>query len=281
MSPAVGRKHARAEISMIHIPIFISRVPVVRGIVRLAITAYSRIFNGRYSIEHRMGLLLLLDRENAIDWQLTISGEWERPHLTKLLDLARERLPHSRHGAVFLDIGAHWGLYALKARQSGMFEQIFAFEPDTQNYAQLQANLFLNSAETGIRALQVAATDCERTFSLFQRNPHNRGATRVVDAAAGGVGVVRGARVDSLIEVSDTLLVIKIDVESHELEAISGMMKLLEKNSFVMQIEIWDTPKEESERRLKYLSELFAQHGAKLVHSIDHDYFFASEIRRS
>jgi hypothetical protein len=59
------------------------------------------------------------------------------------------------------------------------------------------------------------------------------------------------------------------------------MMKLLEKNSFVMQIEIWDTPKEESERRLKYLSELFAQHGAKLVHSIDHDYFFASEIRRS
>jgi FkbM family methyltransferase len=265
---------------MIHIPIFISRVPVVRGIVRLAITAYSRVFKGRYSIERRMDLLLLLDRENAIDWQLTLSGEWERPHLTKLLELARQQLPYSKRGAVFLDIGAHWGLYALKARQSGMFEQVIAFEPDPQNYAQLQANLFLNAAETGIRAMQLAATDRDRTFSLFQRNPHNRGATRVVDAAGGGVGIVRGVRVDSLVDVSDTLLVIKIDVESHELETIAGMTKLLEKNSFVMQIEIWDTPKEESERRLRYFSELFAAHGAKLVHSIDHDYFFASEVRR-
>jgi FkbM family methyltransferase len=266
---------------MMHIPIFISRVPVVRGVLRLAITAYSQIFKGRYSIERRMDLLLLLDRENAIDWQLTISGEWEKPHLIKLLELARQRLPYSKRGAIFLDIGAHWGLYALKARQSGMFEQVLAFEPDPQNYAQLQANLFLNAAETGIRALQLAATDRDRTFSLFQRNPHNRGATRVVEANASGVATVNGTRVDSLVDVTDTLLVIKIDVESHELETIAGMAKLLEKNSFVMQIEIWDTPPEESERRLKYLSELFASHGASLVHSIDHDYFFASEIRRS
>ncbi len=265
---------------MIHIPSFISRVPVVRGVLRLAITAYSRIFKGRYSIERRMDLLLLLDRENAIDWQLTLSGEWERPHLTKLLDLARQQLPHSRNGAIFLDIGAHWGLYALKARQSGMFEQVVAFEPDPQNYAQLQANLFLNAAETGIRAFPLAATDRDRTFSLFQRNPHNRGATRVVDTAGGGTGTVRGVQVDSLVDVSDTLLVIKIDVELHELETIAGMASLLAKNRFVMQIEIWDTPREESERRLKYLSDLFAGHGAGLVHSIDHDYFFASEIRR-
>jgi FkbM family methyltransferase len=266
---------------MIHIPIYIARVPFVRGVARLLITAYSRVFKGRYSIERRMDLLLLLDRENAIDWQLTLSGEWERPHLTKLLELAKQRLPYSKNGAVFLDVGAHWGLYALKARQSGMFEQIVAFEPDPQNYAQLQANLFLNAAENRIRALQLAATDRDRTFSLFQRNPHNRGATRVVDTAGAGPGTVHGITVDSVLDLADTLVVIKIDVESHELEAIAGMMNLLTKNSFVMQIEIWDTPKEESERRLKYLSELFAERGAKLVHSLDHDYFFASELPRS
>jgi len=265
---------------MIHIPTYISRVPFVRGIARLLITAYSRVFKGRYSIEWRMDLQLLLDRENAIDWQLTLSGEWERPHLDKLLELAKQRLPHSKNGAVFLDIGAHWGLYALKARQSGMFEQIVAFEPDPQNYAQLQANLFLNAAESRIRALQLAATDHDRTFSLFQRNPHNRGATRVVEAVAGGAFNVRGVAIDSLLDLTDMLLVIKIDVESHELETIAGMAKLLANNKFVMQIEIWDTPKEESERRLKYLSELIAGHGAKLVHSIDHDYFFASELPR-
>src|ERR1700761_2198748 len=135
---------------MIHIPIYISRVPFVRGVFRLLLTGYSRVFKGRYSLEQRMDLLLLLDRANAIDWQLILSGEWEKPHLTKLFDLAKQRLPYSKNGAVFLDIGAHWGLYALKAWQSGMFEQIVAFEPDPQNYAQLQANLFLNAAESRI-----------------------------------------------------------------------------------------------------------------------------------
>jgi FkbM family methyltransferase len=267
-----------AKSLMIHIPAYISRVPIVRGVLRLLITAYSQVFQGRYSLERRMDLLLLLDRENAVDWQLMLSGQWERPHLTKLLDLAKRQLPYSRNGAVFLDIGAHWGLYALKARQTGMFSQIVAFEPDPQNYAQLQANLFLNAAHDDIRALQLAATDADRDFKLFQRNPHNRGATRVVDVDGAGTTVVHGRRVDSLVDISDSLLVIKIDVESHELETIAGMAKLLSKNRFVMQIEIWDTPKEESERRLKYLSGLFAAHGAELVHSIDHDYFFASVL---
>lgn len=260
---------------MIHIPVYIARVPFVRGIVRLALTAYSYVFKGRYSIERREGLLLLLDRENAIDWLLTLSGEWERPHLTRLFELARQHLPSGQKGAVFLDIGAHWGLYALKAHQSGLFGQVIAFEPDPLNYAQLQANLFLNNAETAIRAYPLAATDGERTFSLFQRNPQNRGATRVVAAEPGQASDVRGTRVDSLVDVSDCLLVIKIDVESHELEAIAGMMKLFARNKFVIQVEIWDTPREESERRLKVLTELFAGHGARLVHSIDHDYFFA------
>ncbi|MBS0546310.1 MAG: FkbM family methyltransferase [Proteobacteria bacterium] len=268
---------------MIHIPAFIARVPVVRGILRLAITAYSHVFKGRYSIERREGLLLLLDRENAIDWLLTLSGEWEKPHLTKLFELARQQMPHAQKGAIFLDIGAHWGLYALKAHQSKMFEQIVAFEPDPFNYAQLQANLFLNSAEAAIRAYPLAATDGDRTFTLFQRNPHNRGATRVVAAEeqGGQKNIVRGTTVDSLIDVSDKLLVIKIDVESHELETIAGMMKLFARNRFVIQIEIWDTPKEESDRRLKFLTELFAAHGAELVHSIDHDYFYASILPKA
>ena len=46
--PRVGAKSR-----MIHIPAYISRVPIVRGVVRLLITAYSRLFKGRYSL-HRV-----------------------------------------------------------------------------------------------------------------------------------------------------------------------------------------------------------------------------------
>jgi len=266
---------------MIYIPRLVSRVPLVRGVVRLVLTAYCRLFKARYSIERREGLLLLLDRENAIDWQLMISGEWERLHTATLLRLASERLAHAKKGAAFLDVGAHWGLYALKARASGMFDRIVAFEPDPANYAQLQANLFLNGAEDSIEALQLAATDGERTFNLLQRNPRNRGATRVVEAGEpggpDGRAIVRGKRIDSLFDPSDMLVVVKIDVESHELETVAGMAGLLSRNHFVFQIEIWDSPREESERRVKLLSEIFASHGIEPVRAIDHDYFFASK----
>jgi FkbM family methyltransferase len=263
---------------MIYIPRFLSHIPLVRGVARIALSTYSQLFKDRYSIERREGLLLLLDRENAIDWQLMLSGRWEEPHTRTLFRLAGEQMPYSSNGAVFLDVGAHWGLYALKARETGLFSRITAFEPDPTNFAQLQANLFLNRAEGSIEAYQLAATDGERAFGLFQRTWHNRGATRVVEVGMDGRATVRGRRIDSLLDVSDSLLVVKIDVEAHEVETVEGMMKLFPRNRFVIQIEIWDTPKEESERRIRHFSELFGAHGIHLVHTIDHDYFFASDI---
>ena len=55
---------------MIYIPQAVARIPIVRGIFRLALTAYARLFKNRFVIEQRMGLQLLLDRDNHIDWQL-------------------------------------------------------------------------------------------------------------------------------------------------------------------------------------------------------------------
>ena len=262
---------------MIHIPRIISRVPIVRGVMRLVITAYARLFKGRYFLDRRMGVRLLLDQHNAVDWQLLISGTWEQPQLQALFDLTKEQLRRRKTDAVFLDIGAHWGLYALAAHKSGLFDKIVAFEPDPTNYAQLQANLLLNDAQAGIQALQLAATDRERTFGLLLRTQRNRGATRVIAAEPGAQAACRGVSVDNLLDFTDKLLVIKIDVEGHELEAIDGLMKLLSRNRCVMQVEIRNAPEGETERRFEHLSARFAPYGLKFVRTIDTDFFFVSE----
>ena len=98
---------------MIYIPQAVARIPIVRGIFRLLLMGYARMFKRRYVIEQRMGLQLLLDRNNIIDWQLFIAGKWERPQFTELFGLAAEQLRRRKAEAVFLDIRAHWGLYAL------------------------------------------------------------------------------------------------------------------------------------------------------------------------
>ncbi len=261
---------------MIPVPRSIARIPILRGLFRVAIMGYARLTRGRFMVEERMGLRLLIDLENTIDRQIFLSGTWEKEHLDTLFGLV-EQHRRSDEKAVFLDIGAHWGVYALLAHQSGNFERIVAFEPDPTNYAQLQANLFLNNVENAIESRQLAASDGERTFGLYLRTSVNRGATRLVDSRKDDRMTCRAVRVDSELDFAGKLLVIKMDVESHELEALDGLVGLLAKNRCIIQVEIWDTPEGETARRLGHLEPLFARYGIKFVRAIVADYFFAPQ----
>jgi len=263
---------------MIYIPQAVARIPIVRGIFRLLLMGYARMFKRRYVIEQRMGLQLLLDRNNIIDWQLFIAGKWERPQFTELFGLAAEQLRRRKAEAVFLDIGAHWGLYALEAHKSGMFSRILAFEPDPISYAQLHANLFLNQAQSAIESLQLAASDGDRSFALEPGDARNRGATRVIEPDARHPVTCHGIAIDRRFDFANKLLVIKIDVEGHEPEVIDGLRGLLSKNRCILQVEVWDQPAGETERRFKHLSALFAGHGIRFVRAIDADFFFVSDF---
>jgi FkbM family methyltransferase len=263
---------------MIHIPQAIARIPLLRGVFRLVLMGYARLFKRRFVIERRMGLELLLDRDNIIDWQLFIAGKWERPQFAELFGLATEQLRRRKADAVFLDVGAHWGLYALAAHQSGMFSRIVAFEPDPISFAQLHANLFLNQAQNAIEPLELAASSRERNFALEPGDEHNRGATRVIDPDTGHPATCRGVTIDSLFDFTGKLLVIKIDVESHEPEVLEGMKDLLAKNRCILQVEVWDQPAGETERRFKALSTMLAAHGIRFVRAIDADFYFVSDF---
>lgn len=263
---------------MIYIPQAVARIPILRGIFRLILMAYARLFKNRFVIEQRMGLQLLLDRDNIIDWHLFIAGKWERPQFTELFGLATEQLRRRKADAVFIDVGAHWGLYALAAYQSGMFSRILAFEPDPISFGQLHANLFLNHAHNAIEPVQLAASDRERDFALQPGDSRNRGATMVIEPDAAHPTVAHGTAIDSRYDFADKLLVIKIDVEGHEPEALNGMRKLLARNRCILQVEIWDQPAGETERRFKLLSELLAGYNIRFVRAIDADFFFVSDF---
>jgi len=258
---------------MLHIPRIVTRVPILRGVARLMLTSYARLFKSRYVVETRMGLQLLLDQENIIDWQIFIRGEWEAAQFDKLFELlAQQRVKHDA-GAVFLDVGAHWGLYALEALKSASFEQIIALEPDPTNFSQLQANLFLNDARGAVRVLQLAASNTERDFGLSLRTHRNRGATRLVDVGQPNHVVCHGSRLDSLFDFSGKLLVVKIDVEGHEMAVLEGMSELLAKNHCVLQIEVDD---ENFPGRETMVADKLAPFGLKPAGVIDSDFFFVS-----
>jgi FkbM family methyltransferase len=262
---------------VISVPTTIARIPIIRGLFRRALLAYAKCFKKRYTLEKRLGLLLLLDSVNIIGKQVLYMGSWEQPQLDQLFGMVKKYQSQHIDKTIFLDVGAHWGLYALFADHSGHFEQVIAIEPDPTNYCQLQANLFLNQATTSVRALRLAATDRERTLSLEPDTQDNRGGTRVVELHRETTLTCRGERIDSLLDVEGKLLVIKIDVEGHEVEVVKGLGTLLSKNRFILQIEIWREPDGAIGRRFGELSILFSSHGIKFVHSIDSDFYFVSQ----
>ena len=210
-----------------------------------------------------MGLRLLLDLDNVVDQQVFVSGTWEKGTIDTLLSLAREE--RQRHGgeAVFVDIGAHWGLYALPTR-AACSTASSAFEPDPTNYGQLQANLFLNGAEHAIEALQLATSDRSAPSACRSRPSQSR-RHHVVEVAQVNQVTCRAVRVDQQLDITGKLLVIKMDVEGHEMEAIDGLLGLLAKNRCILQVEIWSTPEEEMPRRLALLETLFARYGIKFA----------------
>ena len=90
-----------------------------------------------------MGYRLLFDLDNVVDRYVLAFGSYHRAQQSMLFGAAQETTrPGGRR--VFLDIGAHWGLYALCAHSAHLFDRVVAIEPDPRNLAQLQANLFLN-----------------------------------------------------------------------------------------------------------------------------------------
>lgn len=60
-------------------------------------------------------------------------------------------------GDILFDIGANIGLYSLLAAKKGL--RVVAFEPESQNFAVMNANVHLNSLDDRISTLNVALAD--------------------------------------------------------------------------------------------------------------------------
>jgi FkbM family methyltransferase len=70
-------------------------------------------------------------------------------------------------GDVLVDIGANVGMYSIYAGARG--HQVIAFEPESQNYALIHRNIFLNGLSDRVQCLNIAMSDTDGLDFLFMR----------------------------------------------------------------------------------------------------------------
>lgn len=160
------------------------------------------------------------------------NGCWECSHLTDMLNALS-----SYPDAYFLDIGGNIGMWTLVAATANY--QTFTIEALSTNVERICNTVVKNSFQNRTHLMHVAATDVPgQTFSL-NVPIKNKGGTRVIavgnDTTKNNEDneVVKGVMVDLLKLPIDRPVVIKLDVEGHELQALMGARNFLKQANIV------------------------------------------------
>ncbi len=188
--------------------------------------------------------------------------------LTKAVECFR-----GKENPVFLDIGAYFGVYSFLMLKTGIFNQIVAFEADAHNFAQLQANMFLNYATHAINAQNMAVSDHNGMVHILDSTQHplgNRGGTGLaMPDHEGGKFETRAITIDSHLNLRGGHIAIKIDIEGHEPSALAGMEQTLRENRVLLQVEAYEGTREQ-------IFSLLKSYGMRHVKSIDYDHYFTN-----
>uniref|UniRef100_A0A7C5YSY5 FkbM family methyltransferase n=1 Tax=Ignisphaera aggregans TaxID=334771 RepID=A0A7C5YSY5_9CREN len=164
---------------------------------------------------------------------------------------------HARKSDVFLDVGAHIGIYTI--RLGLRVSRIIALGPEPQNYNFIYRNILVNHLNDKVIALPVAASDkdshaylCVKTFSGDHTLEDSRNCKKRIKVIT--------VRIDTLLKILniEKVDIIKIDVEHHENKVINGMNGLLSNNP--PRILVIETRKNNSD-----LQKLFIELGYKVV----------------
>jgi FkbM family methyltransferase len=213
------------------------------------------------------GARFVVDPSYFIDRCIAHFGMWEEAQLEDLAGLAR------RHRIdVFLDIGANSGFYSVMFAVKNLAERIIAFEPDPGNYARLMANLKANDLAGRVEAVPFAIGDADSEVTLFEGARYNRGESTIVVPEQTPQEVkfqVRQQRFDDAYAIAGKTLIVKMDVEGYEFQALAGMERTLGGNACYMQIEHYGDRHEELKARMAGL-------GYRYLHTHDIDLFFTN-----
>jgi FkbM family methyltransferase len=236
-------------------------IPVVKRLYPAARKALARLtWTGGYKIVSYDGLLLALNHRNYVDRQIALFGGFEREQMACMLDTMKQGCD------LFLDVGANFGLYALRVAKSGLAKSVHAFEPDPRNHAQLSGHMFLNKLTGKIALHRLAVSDKAGMLAFDLYDETSTGQSR---AAAHGASQLEAVTLDGMFPVSNQRIFIKIDIEGHELAALHGAENLLHNNACFVQVECFPENAEAA-------AAFFARLGYKNTRRIEHDYFFSN-----
>lgn len=156
------------------------------------------------------------------------TGCWECDHLKDMLAALSQY-----DKSYFLDIGGNIGMWSLTAAAAGY--ETYTIEALPANCKRFCKSVDRNDFYSTTNLMNIAATSEPETFKLSVPKG-NIGGTRVIAVDSNntdGEEVVKGVPIDTLNLPMNRQVVMKLDVEGHELQALLGAMSYLKNTNIV------------------------------------------------
>jgi len=173
--------------------------------------------------------------ENEIFWSGLENG-WEKASIALWIKLCE-------NADTVFDIGANTGIYALIAKAINSNAQVYCFEPIPKVCEYLKENIVLNNYD--IHTSQVALSDHSGKAKIFLPQGNEFEYSVTVNKNNSSDSNAKEVEIEicdmaSFISTNNILNIdlMKIDVETHEVEVLNGMGEYLKKFKPTMIIEI-------------------------------------------
>lgn len=231
---------------------------------RLAASFLKRFYilvNDGYSVGQAYGARFLFDWRHSLDKKVALEL-YENRQVNYLLELSEKCKPE-----MFIDAGAHAALYSVVMKKRFPDIEVHAFEPDATNLGQLQANLFVNRLTHDLHVHRYGLSNTTGKSAFVTSEAMSSRGTRRIEQH--GNIEIEVKRLDDVIQSSNKIIVLKIDVEGHECPVIEGAGNILGANRCILQIE-------SAPARVEHLTTIMRSLGYSKIGICSNDHYFTN-----
>ena len=276
-----------------NILVFLYKKRFFRRIIPSFLRRFYFLFNNKiFNIEN---FKLRLNLRNSLERKIFLENSFENEQI----NFIKKNIKNVNFD-YFIDIGAYIGYYTLYFSKFPNIEKIISIEANKTNYDNLLKNISLNKLNNVI-AHNFACSDTDSQVKLWYSDPNKMGGSSVLntnDFEFNKYGSnqnfdqnhlkkhynksykdykkskenffyqnIESKKFDNIFNAVNKNLLIKIDVERHEIFVLKGADKILNNNKIFLQIEIFP-------ELFNDINNFLISRNFKLINNIGWDYYF-------
>ena len=219
---------------------------------------------------------MYLSLSDSIDREIFLTGYYDKDRFLYL----QNHLTNNQF-EYFFDIGSYKGYYSLFLYHEKLITNVFSFEANKNNYEILKKNIQLN--KSNINTYNIALSDTKGEGKIWFSDSNKTGGSSVLNPLDNEVSkydkskiIYESVKLDTLDSIFTNIIgkkiLIKIDVERHEINVLKGSYNFFRNNKILLQVEVLENQKKNVFDYL--IKNNFIHH-----YSIDDDHFFSNFIK--